>query len=163
MTGGGSSIPSVQRLLAVLAAGRRCAEAGTAFGEGAAAIATTAASLVTVEIDPERATIARTRLAGLGNVELLEGDWHDVLPSYAPFELVFLDGGGAKHEPEEHLPHAVALLEWKGLLVLDDFTPGRDHDDARKAIFSHPELVAVEVLTTPETAAIVAARVSRLG
>jgi predicted O-methyltransferase YrrM len=161
LTGGGSSIPAVQRLLGVLAAGRRCAEAGTAFGEGAAAIASTAASLVTVEIDPERATIARTQLAGLGNVELLEGDWRELLPSHGPFELVFLDGGGVKHEPEEHLPHAVALLERNGLLVLDDFTPGRDHDDARKAIFSHPDLVAVEILTTPESAAIVAARVDR--
>ena len=49
MTGGGSSLPEVQRLLAVLAAGKRCAETGTAFGEGAAAIASTAVSLVTVE------------------------------------------------------------------------------------------------------------------
>src|SRR5205085_12101399 len=49
VTGGGSSLPEVQRLLAVLAAGRRCAEVGTAFGEGALAIASTAASLVTVE------------------------------------------------------------------------------------------------------------------
>jgi hypothetical protein len=30
LTGGGSSLPEVQRLLAVLAAGRRCAETGTA-------------------------------------------------------------------------------------------------------------------------------------
>jgi predicted O-methyltransferase YrrM len=42
MTAGGSSIPEVQRLLRVLATGRRVAEAGTAFGEGAAAMADTA-------------------------------------------------------------------------------------------------------------------------
>ena len=70
MTAGGSSLPEVQRLLAVLAAGRRCAETGTAFGEGAAAIASTAASLVTVESDHVRAEIARARLDGLPNVEL---------------------------------------------------------------------------------------------
>ena len=58
MTGGGSSIPKVQRLLAVLATGRRAAEVGTAFGEGADAIASTAASLVTVEIDPETGLLA---------------------------------------------------------------------------------------------------------
>ncbi len=34
MTGGGSSIPAVQRLLRVLAAGRRVAEIGTAYGDG---------------------------------------------------------------------------------------------------------------------------------
>ena len=38
MTGGGSSIPAVQRLLRVLAAGRRVAEIGTAYGDGAEAI-----------------------------------------------------------------------------------------------------------------------------
>jgi protein-L-isoaspartate(D-aspartate) O-methyltransferase len=93
VTAGGSSLPEVQRLLAVLAAGRRCAEAGTAFGEGAAAMAETASSVVTVELDPERAQLARDRLAGLPNVELLDGDWRERLPPLAPFDLVFLDGG----------------------------------------------------------------------
>ena len=160
MTAGGSSIAEVQRLLSVLAAGRRCAEAGTAFGEGAAAMARTADSVVTVELDQERARLARRRLAGLENVELLEGDWRALLPPRGPFGLVFLDGGGVKHEPDEHLPHAVALLAENGLLVLDDFTPGRDvGDPAQVAIAAHPELVAVEILTTPATAAIVATRV----
>ena len=68
MTGGGTSIPEVQQLLAVLAAGKRCAELGTAFGEGAAAIASTAESLVTVEVETDRAAIARKRLEGLANV-----------------------------------------------------------------------------------------------
>ena len=160
MTAGGSSIPEVQQLLSVLAAGRRCAEAGTAFGEGAVAMAETASSVVTVELDPERAQLARGRLAGLENVELLEGDWRALLPPRAPFELVFLDGGGVKQEPDEHLPQAVALLAPDGLLVLDDFTPGREVGDAaRAAIAAHPDLVAVEILTTATSAAILAARV----
>jgi predicted O-methyltransferase YrrM len=58
VTGGGSSIPAVQALLRVLAAGRRVAEIGTAFGEGAAAMAETARELVTVEVDEERAAVA---------------------------------------------------------------------------------------------------------
>jgi predicted O-methyltransferase YrrM len=160
LTGGGSSIPEVQRLLAVLAAGRRCAEAGTAFGAGAAAMATTAASLVTVERDPERAAVARERLRGLANVELVEGDWHEALPPHGPFELLFLDGGGVKQEPEQHLPQAVALLAPAGLLVLDDFTLGREHDVAREAVAAHPELISVEILTTPQTVAILATRVA---
>lgn len=159
MTGGGSSLPEVQRLLAVLAAGRRCAEAGTAFGEGAAALAGTAASVVTVELDPGRAAEARERLAGLANVELLEGDWREQLPPRSPFELLFLDGGGVKHEPDAYLPPAVELLAANGLLVLDDFTLRREHGDpARRAIRDHPELVSVEILTTANTAAIVATR-----
>lgn len=161
MTAGGSSIDEVQRLLSVLAAGRRCAEAGTAFGEGAAAMARTAESVVTVELDPERARVAREQLSGLANVELLEGDWRALLPPRGQFELLFLDGGGVKHEPDEHLPQAVSLLAEDGLLVLDDFTPGRGVGDlAREAIAVHPELVAVEILTTPATAAILATRVA---
>jgi protein-L-isoaspartate O-methyltransferase len=70
VTGGGSSIPEVQRLLAVLAAGRRVGEAGTAFGEGAAAMAETACSVFTVEHDGERAALAVERLRTFSNVEL---------------------------------------------------------------------------------------------
>ncbi|TML59697.1 MAG: hypothetical protein E6G22_12595 [Actinobacteria bacterium] len=61
MTAGGSSIPEVRRLLAVLAAGKRAAEIGTAFGLGAEALASTAREVVTVEVDPERAREARAR------------------------------------------------------------------------------------------------------
>ena len=74
MTDGGSSIPAVQALLHTLATGRRVAEIGTAFGEGAVAMA------ATVELDPERAEAARVRLDGCTNVELLVGDWRELLP-----------------------------------------------------------------------------------
>lgn len=118
MTAGGSSLPEVQKLLAVLAAGRRCAETGTAFGEGAAAIASTAASLVTVERDPERAATARERLDGLANVDLHVGDWRDVLPQRAPFEFLFFDAGLIYETPT-----VVDLLASDGFLVKDDMTP----------------------------------------
>jgi len=75
VTDGGSSTAGVQRLLRVLATGRRVAEIGTAFGEGAAAMAQTARELVTVEIDLGRAEVARALVAGCANVELLVGDW----------------------------------------------------------------------------------------
>jgi predicted O-methyltransferase YrrM len=162
VTAGGSSIPAVQRLLSALAAGRRCAEAGTAFGGGAAAMAATASSLVTVELDEERAVLARARLAGLDNVELLIGDWRDQLPPRAPYELLFLDGGGYKQSPEETGPRALELLAEGGLLVIDDLTPGSaEHDPARAFLLNHPGLAAAEVLTTSETAAIVAAVLPR--
>jgi predicted O-methyltransferase YrrM len=154
VTGGGSSLPEVQRLLAVLAAGRRCAETGTAFGEGAAAIASTAASLVTVEQDPERAAVAVDRLAGLDNVELFVGDWRDFLPARAPYDFLFFDAGRLDEAPE-----AVELLAPGGLLFKDDLTPGRPGPDpVRELLLGHPELVSVEILTTSETAAIIAAR-----
>jgi predicted O-methyltransferase YrrM len=160
VTGGGSSIPEVQRLLSVLAAGRRVAEAGTAFGEGAAAMAQTATSVVTVELDPERAVAAARRLEPFSNVELLVGDWRVLLPPRGPFELVFLDGGGFKQDPEEGNDRVLGLLEAGGLLVMDDLMPGRPGPDRlREWAFGHAELEAVEILTTPETAALVLARV----
>jgi len=155
MTAGGSSLREVQRLLAVLAAGRRCAETGTAFGEGAAAIASTATSLITVERDLERAAVARDRLRGLENVELLVADWRDVLPPRAPFDFLFFDAGRLDESPE-----VVELLALGGLLVKDDLTPGRavEGDPVRELLVTHPQLVAAEILTTPTTAAIVAVR-----
>jgi len=159
VTGGGSSIPEVQRLLAVLATGRRVAEAGTAFGEGAAAMARTAESVVTVEVDPERAAIASKRLAPFPNVELLVGDWHELLPLRGPFGLVFLDGGGFAHAPEDVDELVVGLLEPGGLLVKDDLTPSwPGFDPVREWAFDHRELEAVEILTTPATSALVVAR-----
>jgi predicted O-methyltransferase YrrM len=131
---------------------------GTAYGEGAAAIASTAASLVTVERDPERVATARERLVGLGNVELLEGDWRDVLPRRGPFEFLFVDSGDWKEEPYRQL--AFDLVEPGGVLLKDDLTPDfPGPDPLREWFFGHPDLIATEILTTPRTAAIIAARV----
>jgi predicted O-methyltransferase YrrM len=154
VTGGGSSLPEVQRLLTVLAAGKRCAETGTAFGEGAAAIASTAAALVTVESDAERARVAAERLRSFDNVRLLVGDWRDELPAHGPFELVFFDAGRA-----EESQAAIDLLVRDGLFVKDDLTPHHARPDpARDFLLQHPQLVAVEVLTAPLRSAIIAAK-----
>ena len=160
MTAGGSSIPEVQSLLSVLAAGRRVAEAGTAFGEGAEAMARTAMSVVTVELDPDRAALAAQRLAPYENVELLVGDWRELLPARGPFGLLFLDGGGFKRDPEAGSDLVFGLLERGGLLVLDDLTPGREEfDPVRGWAHSHPGLKAAEVLTTTATSALLVTRI----
>ena len=154
MTDGGSSIPAVQALLRVLAAGRDVAELGTAFGEGAAAIADTARMVVTVECDPERAAVARERLASFENVESLEGDAYELLRGRGPFGLVFADGGRYDWE------RILELLEPGGILVKDDLTPGRaiEGDPVREFLLNDPRLAAVEILTTLQSAAIVAVR-----
>jgi predicted O-methyltransferase YrrM len=149
----------VHRLLAVLAAGRRAAEIGTAYGGGAEAIASTAASLVTVELDPDRAAAARETLVGCPNVELLVGDWRELLPHRAPFELVFVDGGGPETKTD---PAILDLVVPGGLLVLDDLTPGRPGPDpVRELWLAHPDAVGVEILTTPASAALLVARAAR--
>jgi predicted O-methyltransferase YrrM len=161
VTHGGSSIPEVQRLLGVLAAGRRVAEAGTAFGEGAEAMARTARSVVTAELDPDRAEIAAERLAQYTNVELLVGDWRELLPPRGPFELLFLDGGGFKHAPEESSDLVYHLLEPGGLLVMDDMTPDWPGlDPVRAWAHGHTGLRAAEILTTPTTSALLVARLA---
>lgn len=156
MTGGATAIPEVQALLRVLAAGRDVAERGTAFGETAAVMAETARSVVTVERDPERITIARERLAGLPNVELLEGDSSELLRGRGPFGLVFADGGEANWD------EILDLVAPGGFLVKDDLTPGRpvEGDPVREFLLRHPRLAASELLVTPEMAVIVAVRLA---
>jgi hypothetical protein len=71
-----------------------------------------------------------------------------------PFGLVFADGGAYDWE------RIIELLELGGLLVKDDLTPGRavDGDPVRELLLRDPRLAAVEILTTPQSAAIVAVR-----
>jgi predicted O-methyltransferase YrrM len=143
----------------VLAAGKRAAEIGTAFGLGAEALASTAREVVTVELDPERAREARARLAGRPNVELLVGDWAELLPPRGPFELLFMDGGGWKLDLEA-AARMLELVAPGGLAVADDMTPGYGPDPVRDFFFGNPELVTVEILTTPDSAALLATRVA---
>lgn len=157
MTDGATAIPEVQALLRVLAAGRDVAELGAAFGETAALLAETARSVVTVERDPERAAVARRRLAGLANVELLEGDSYEQLHGRGPFGLVFADGG-RPYDWEAIL----ALVEPGGLILKDDLTPGRpiEGDDVREFLLRDPRLAGAEILATPGTAVVVASRIA---
>lgn len=155
MTGGATAIREVQALLRVLATGRDVAELGAAYGETAALLAETARSVVTVESDPGRVAVARERLSGLANVELLEGDVYEQLRGRGPFGLVFADGG----RPFDW-DAILALTEPGSLIVKDDLTPGRpvDGDDVREFLLRDSRLAAAEILAAPEMAVIVAAR-----
>lgn len=55
----------------------------------------------------------------------------------------------------------IDLLTPGGVLVKDDMTPGRPikGDPVREVLLLDPRLRSVELLTTPESAAIVATRV----
>jgi predicted O-methyltransferase YrrM len=160
----GSSIPEVGRLLHLLAAQRgraRVGEIGTGTGVGAAWIVSALppeVPFVTVELDAARAAAASELFADDENAKVIHGDWHELMPPEAPFDLLFYDGGGKRH-PEVDGEHVISLLAPGGTVVLDDLTPGRPGPDAvREFWLEHRRLAATELLTTPETAVILAIR-----
>ncbi len=154
--------PEVGRLLMLLAAHQgssRICELGTACGVGAAWLVSgmrEGATLTTVEIDPARAEAA-ARLLASPSVKVLTGDWR-IAQEHGPFDLIF-DDGGPKHElnaPDLILP----LLRPGGLLLMDDFTPGRvtESDATRQIWFAHQSYLAVELQVSPSMAVIFAVR-----
>ena len=158
----GSSLPEVGRLLHVLAAQRgrtRVAEIGTGCGVGSAWIVSAldpTVPFLTVELDRDRAAAAAGLFRADRNVRVLLGDWRELLPPEAPFDLLFVDGGKAKEAGEAVL----GLLAPRGTVVIDDLSPERPHRDPVREFWLHSrEVAATELLTTPATAAIVAVRV----
>jgi predicted O-methyltransferase YrrM len=159
-----SSIPEVGRLLHLLASQRgrtRVGELGTGCGVGAAWIVSALpprVPFVTVELDPTLAAASAELFAEDEHVLVLQGDWHELMPAEAPFDLLFYDGGGKQH-PENDGEQVVGLLAPGATIVMDDLTPGRElHDIVREFWLNHAEITAVELLTTPQTAVIVGTR-----
>jgi predicted O-methyltransferase YrrM len=168
-----SSIREVGRLLAVLVAQRprgRFCEIGSGCGVGSAWIASALgpeAAFVTVETEEERAAAVSRLFENDPRVRVLQGDWHDVLPPEAPFDLLFFDGGQWKQgDVAAESEAALALVARGGLVFIDDMTPeslwpeewrGRP-DPVRDFWLGDPRLRAAEILTTPETAAIIATK-----
>jgi predicted O-methyltransferase YrrM len=168
-----SSIPEIGRLLAVLVAARpqdRFAEIGTGCGVGSARIVDALgpdASLVTVELDDDRAAAASRLFADYEEVRVLHGDWHELLPPEAPFDLLFFDGGHWKRgDVLAESEQALSLVAPGGIVLIDDLTPESmwpeewrgQPDSVRDFWLGHDDLVAVELLTTPESSAILAVR-----
>lgn len=148
------------RLLQLFAGQRgrlRVGEIGTGCGVGAAWILSALppeTPFLTVELDPERAAAVAELLAGDQHARVLEGDWVDVLPPEAPFDLLFADGGGQVTKTN---PVLVDLLAPGGTLVLDNLTPGHSGPDpVRELWLHHPSLAAIELQLSPHEAAIVA-------
>ncbi len=159
-----SCLPEVGRLLHVLAASRergRVAEIGAGTGVGAAWIVSALppqTPFFTTELDATRAAAARELFAEDENVHVLEGDWRELLPPEAPFDLLFYDAT-KQLQPREDGERVIALLAPGGIAVLDDLTPGfAGPDPVREFWLGRADLAATEILTTPETAAILAVR-----
>ena len=153
-------IPEVGRLLQLFARGaRRICELGTGYGVGAAWIESgmrTGSTLLTVEVDADRARSAGVLFADNPAIEVLDGDWSLAL-GREPFDLLFSDGGPkrAPGDPEKLLP----LLAVGGLVLLDDYTPGYLTDDPARAIWlENPNYRSLEVTLTPDASVILATK-----
>jgi predicted O-methyltransferase YrrM len=154
-SGPSASLPGVGRFLAMLAAGctgGRIGELGTGTGIGAAWIASAMpedCTLITAEIDQQRAAAARELLAEDTRVEVLTGDAVTIMSNRGPFDLLFSDGG--KGDGVD----LVSLLRIGGRIVMDDVTPQkalppdspyRASDPKRRFFFSDPRLISTEVV-----------------
>ncbi|WP_445634361.1 O-methyltransferase [Nostoc sp. DSM 114161] len=164
-----SSLPEVGRLLQVLTnhiTQGQIAEIGTGCGVGAAWIVSGLhpdTTFITIESDGDRATLVQQLFAHKSNVRILQGDWHDLL-DYAPFDLLFADGGNAKVVEPQILINA---LKVGGLIILDDLTPeeywppewqGRT-DPVREFWLKDPHIIATEIRVTARHAVILATRI----
>ncbi|MEU3948374.1 transferase [Streptomyces sp. NPDC029526] len=162
-----SCTPEVGRLLRLAAAAKPdgvVAESGTGAGVGTAWLHSglgAGARLVTAERDPVLARRTAGAFSDDARVRVLDGDWR-LLERHAPFDVFFCDGGGKRDDPRR----VVELLAPGGMLILDDFTPSPhwppvfegEVDELRLFYLTHPELDATEVLTTPDSAAVLAVR-----
>lgn len=164
-----SCIDEVGWLLHILARqvqSGRIGEIGTGCGVGTAWMASAlrpGVELYTVEIDPYRAKVARSLFRNLGSVRVLNGDWHRLM-DFAPFQLLFADGGKAKEREPETVLAAVAV---GGLVVLDDLTPPelwppewRERvDPVRDFWLQNESVVGRELRVRPDHCVILATRV----
>ena len=138
----------------------RVAETGTGAGVGAAWIVSAldpAVPFFTAEQDERLAAAAAELFRADDNVHVLRGDWHDVLPEHAPFDLLFHDG--SKRRPDLDGEETLRLLAPRGLVVMDDLTPGRPGpDEVREFWLNHPELASTEIRVSEREAVILAVR-----
>ena len=147
------------RLLHLLAGRRgveRVAEIGTGTGVGTAWLAAGLAPgvpLYTAEIDPALARAAGEVFADDPDVHVLRGDWRTMLPRHAPFDLIFVDGGRAKDDPD-----AVLRLAMPGAtIVMDDFSSEwQGPDPRRERWFAHPRVATAELGTGGNASVLVA-------
>ena len=103
-------LEGVRRGWAPLAAGRPLWIAGALFPS---------VRLVTIELDDTRSSAAGRLFASVPSVTVLSGHWRS-LKGYAPFAMLFADGGNVK---ATHPTELIDMVQPGGLIVMDDLTP----------------------------------------
>lgn len=147
-------------LLALLAGAKRILEIGTLGGYSAIWLARAlpeGGRLISLEIDPHHADVARRNIARAGLAEKVEVRVGPALESLsqmessqeAPFDLVFIDAD--KDGYVEYLKKAVPLTRGGGLVLGDNTLPDAVLDPAadsgtkryNAAVAAHPELTSI--------------------
>ena len=148
---GFACLPDTGRFLAMLAAScTRIGELGTGAGIGTAWMASAMpaeCTLVTAEIDEQRAAAAREVFADDPRVTVVTGDAFSAISLGGPYDLLFSDGGGAQDT-------LVDLLAIGGRIVMDDITPAEllppdspfRTGDGKREFFASPRLASTEVV-----------------
>jgi len=141
--------PKDGRLLRLLteAAGAKCVvEIGTSTGESALcfalALRNTGGKLITHEIDPERAKIARENFKKAGVEDLItvvEGDAHETVKRLeGPIDIVFLDAD--KQGYIDYLNKLLPLVRPGGLIIAHNMVYPRPDPRYIEAITKNPKL-----------------------
>ncbi len=158
----GAGLPAIQvspaqgkllYLLARVAGARRILEIGTLGGFSSIWLARALpedGELVTLELDPEHARVARDNLdrAGVGGrVRVVVGAASETLPTLAaPFDLVFIDAD--KQSYTTYLDWAIRLCRPGALIIADNVIRGgevlepENHDDAARGVHAFNEAIA---------------------
>jgi predicted O-methyltransferase YrrM len=166
-------IPAVGQLLRALVAtrpGGRICELGTGAGVGTAWIASglqRGATLLSVEIDRDRAAAVGELFAERPDVEIRAGDWQEVLSGRPPFDLLFMDVGVRQYLKRERWAEVLELVSVGGLILFDDLAPMElwppEWDDLvdlkREFAFHNPRVVSAEVRTTATQVALLVTRI----
>ena len=164
-------VGSLLRVLVASLRKGRIGEVGTAAGVGTAWLASglgSRATLTSVELEPRLARAASELFAPMPNVEVVTGDWYEVMPGRAPFDLLFFDGGGREALGSHNWRTLGDLLVPGGMMVLDDLTPEelwpatwRDRPDPKRELALRSGLfTAAEVRVRPDVAVLLMTRCS---
>jgi predicted O-methyltransferase YrrM len=149
-------------LLARLLGARSILEVGTLGGYSTLWLARAGGRIVTLEVDPRHAEVARANLdgAGVGDaVEIVVGPALETLPGVeGPFDLVFIDAD--KQRSADYLALALEKVRPGALIVVDNVVRGGaladpDDDEPRvvgsrrvvEAIAAEPRLLATGLQT----------------
>lgn len=137
------------RLLAESIGAKTVVEIGTSNGYSGIwfclALRTTGGKLVTHEIDPSRAALARQNFAKAGVdslVTIVEGDAHQTITRLkGPVDLVFIDAD--KQGYVDYLQKTLPLVRPGGLIVAHNISPRMANPEFVKAITTDPNLETV--------------------